>query len=368
MSEGSEPQERTTVEEAGAMGGRARAAKLSPEERSDIARRAVEARWEKEGKLKPVPQATHGSPDRPLRIGEIEIPCYVLPDKTRVVVQAGMIEALGMSKGGSSHKGGTRLAKFASGERIKPFAASHLLEGTQEPIKFRTPGGTLAFGFEATILAELCEAVLAARAAGVLQKQQEHVAARAEILLRGFARVGIIGLVDEATGYQADREWNALQAILDRYLRREFAAWAKRFPDEFYKQMFRLRGWNWKGMKVNRPQCVAAYTKDLIYLRLAPGILEELETRNPVLVNGRRESKHHQWLTDEIGHPALAQHLHAVIGLMRASPDKDWSFFKRLLDRAFPQRGHSIQLDIFDFGVPISPEQPDEQSPDAASS
>ena len=44
-------------------------------------------------------------------------------------------------------------------------------------------------------------------------------------------------------------------------------------------------------MKVNRPQVVAHYTKDIVYQRLAPGILMELEERNPKDEKGnRRES------------------------------------------------------------------------------
>jgi hypothetical protein len=120
-------------------------------------------------------------------------------------------------------------------------------------------------------------------------------------------------------------------------------------------------------MQVNRPQCVAAYTKDLIYNRLAPGIVKELDQRNPVQPNGRRKSAHHQWLTEDVGCPALAQHLHAVIGLMRATPDEDWAFFMRMIDRAFPRRGQSVQLDFFDFGLPIEPEPPASQSPSASS-
>ena len=99
------------------------------------------------------------------------------------------------------------------------------------------------------------------------------------------------------------------------------------------------------GMNKNRPQCVAAYTKDLIYARLAPGILKELEERNPIGENGRRKGKHFQLLTDEIGHPALAQHLHATIGLMRASDT--WEQFTRMMDRSFPNRGDSLQLRLF---------------------
>src|SRR5690348_18320628 len=78
-----------------AKGGQARAQKLTPERRREIARAAIQARWEKQGKLGRLVQATHGSPDRPLRIGEIEIPCFVLEDGRRVLAQRGLIVALG---------------------------------------------------------------------------------------------------------------------------------------------------------------------------------------------------------------------------------------------------------------------------------
>jgi len=116
----------------------------------------------------------------------------------------------------------------------------------------------------------------------------------------------------------------------------------KRFPDEFYQQIFRLRGWTWKGMSVNRPQAVAGYTCDLVYARLAPGILKELEVRNPVDDRGRRRAKHHQWLTEDVGHPALAQHLYAVIGFMRIA--QTWNQFVTNLDIAFPKRGDALRL------------------------
>jgi hypothetical protein len=125
--------------------------------------------------------------------------------------------------------------------------------------------------------------------------------------------------------------------------RKELAAWAKRFPDEFYQHIFRLRGWEWKGRGKNPPQVVAAYTKDLVYARLAPHILEELERRNPI-EGGRRKGAHHQLLTDDVGHPALAQHLHAVITLMRVS--KNWNQFKTMLDVAHPKRGDTLQLPL----------------------
>jgi len=131
---------------------------------------------------------------------------------------------------------------------------------------------------------------------------------------------------------------------LEKYLRREFAAWAKTFPDEFYKEIFRLKGWVYNPNTIKRPSVIGRYTNDIVYTRLAPNILEELQNRNPVLEGGYRKVKHHQFLTEDIGHAALAQHLFAVIALMRASGT--WDRFYQNLQRAFPKYGDQISFDI----------------------
>ena len=216
---------------------------------------------------------------------------------------------------------------------------------TTSPVKFRVPNGNLANGYPATLLADLCDVVIEARNAGALQKQQAHIADRCEVLMRGFARIGVIGLVDEITGYQEIRDRDALHKILDAYLLAEHAKWAKRFPDEFYKEIFRLRGWVWHGMKVNRPQVVGHYTNDIVWDRLAPGVREELERLNPKTYAGRRRSKHQQYLTDDIGHPALQKHLNGVIVLMKSVVRRNgWDEFKRRLQRVFPKINTNLEL------------------------
>jgi hypothetical protein len=329
----------TPIAEVASEGGKARAESLTQEERIKIAKKAADARWS-------ILKATHGSPDSPLRIGEIEIPCYVLEDGTRVLTQAGFLEALGRHRKARvrNREGEDPLPAMIQGKSINRFISKDLVEKSR-PIIFRTPDGVRAKGYQAEILPEVCEVYLKARDADELPPNQQHVAKQAEILVRGLAHVGIIALVDEATGYQEIRDRIALQEILNKYLRKEFAAWASQFPAEFYHQIFRLRGWEWKGMKVNRPQCVASYTKDLVYARLAPGILKELEVRNPVQENGRRKSPMYWWLTEDVGHPALAQHLHAVVGLMKAADS--WEQLIKMVNRAFPRRDDLSDYPLF---------------------
>lgn len=322
-----------------AKGGIARAQALSSVERKEIAKKAAEARWS-------VPKATHVGE---LHIGELAIDCAVLPEGTRVLSQRAVGRALGRGSGAGSKEDAAaqKIPYFLASGNLKSFISNELLVLVTQPHEYRhSKGGGIAYGVAAAALPQICDVWLKAREAGVLSESQKAVAQRAEMLMRGLAHVGIVALVDEATGYQEVRDRLALQEILDTFLNKEFAAWAKRFPDEFYQQMFRLKGWVWKGMKVNRPQVVGKYTKDIVYARLAPGIVGELEKRNPKSEFGNRAAKHHQWLTEDVGHPALAQHLHAVIGLMRASGD--WGQFMNMIGRAFPKRGDTLQLPLFD--------------------
>ena len=221
------------------MGGDARKKALSAEQRSEIARNAAMTRHERETDL---PKATHGSPDHPLRIGSMEIPCYVLDNGKRVITQSGVLIALDMSQGTATKGGGDRISNFVNTKSIKPFASNGLLDMITEPIKFRAQAG-MAYGYDATILPELCEAILKARLSEKgLNYQQRHIAEQAEMLLMAFAKVGIIALVDEATGFQYDRPRRDLEEQLKKFLSESLRQWVRTFPADYFKHLCRLRG------------------------------------------------------------------------------------------------------------------------------
>ncbi|SNT37119.1 P63C domain-containing protein [Tardiphaga sp. OK246] len=327
-----------------AKGGAALAASMTPKERKARATKAAEARWSGD-----VKKATHGADDHPLKIGDIEIPCYVLEDETRVLSHRGMVTGMGMAWGsrGSGGGGGVGLAGFLNGSRLSPFVSKELLAVVDNPIRFRhTSGGGIAFGYPATILADLCDLVLAARKAGALQKQQEHIADRCEILVRGFARVGIIALVDEATGFQYDRTRNSLARILEAFVAKELQPWVKTFPDEYYAQLFRLRGLTYAADSVKRPQYFGTLTNDIVYKRLAPGVLDELKKVIPKTEAGRRKAALSQALTKNVGYPKLREHLGATVAYMTVS--KDYPDFMEKLNKYRPRYGEQYVLP-FDY-------------------
>jgi len=329
-----------------AAGGLARAEKLSPRRRSLIAKRAASARW-KPG----LPRATH---EGELRI--FGIPCAVLDDGSRVLSQRGVGRALGrkhsgkLIKSGRDETGGDQIPFFIAGETLKPFISEELRVVITKPVLYQGSGGT-THGVDATVLPRICEVWLKARDAGALKlKAQLQIAAKAEALVRALADLGIVALVDEATGYQDVRPKDALQRYLEMIVRKELAAWSKRFPDEFYENIYKLKGWPWPGMKKNRYSVVAYYTRDLVYQRLAPSLLEELEKKAPRKANGERPNKLHQWLTDDFGHPMLAQHLHSLVMFQRLAiaNGHGWNRFVKMVDKVMPKKGDTLELPFTD--------------------
>jgi hypothetical protein len=326
-----------TKETGKAVGGAARAKALSPERRTEIAVHAAKAKAE----IAKLPKATHGSTDHPLRIGDVEIPCYVLEDGTRVLSQRGVVAGLGMKYG--SRAGADRLSAFLTGKGISPYVSGELMALIANPIRFRTSqGGGVAFGYPATILADICDAVLAARKNGVLQKQQEHIGEQAEVLVRGFARVGIIALVDEATGYQRDRAKDALAKILEAFVAKELQPYMKTFPSEYYEEMFRLRGLKFPPENPRfRPQYFGQLTNDIVYERLAPGLLEELKRQ---AAKDEKKAHLHRRLTQEVGHPKLREHLASVVTAMKLSDN--YPDFIAKMNRLHPRFGDTIPLGL----------------------
>lgn len=318
-------------------GGKARALSLGKQERSEIARRggAAKAGW---------PEAEFAGS---LSIGGVELDCAVLSDGTSVISETKIMELLGMYRSGALSTRRRAGSEGAVGplhlafKNLEPFVRQHFGEGGGKTLRYRTKGGNLAHGIRADDLPKLCEVWLDARKARVLGPRQEQVAEIADLLIRSFAQVGIVALVHEATGYQDQRQREYLQELLKDILSDKLRRWVKTFPGRYFKELCRLRRVQYRA-DMRLPQYFGLLTKDIIYKRLSPNVLTELEERNP-RIDGKRKSKHFQWLSDTVGHPMLLQHIGLVVGLMAISDDYE-TFINRL-NKAAPIH---VDLPLFD--------------------
>lgn len=328
-------------------GGRARANVLTPEERREIARRAGEARWGKRAgpiKIDEIDQSNRKVSDSvveampfslfqgTLTIGDVFFECHVLNDHRRVLTHSAVVRLI---------TGGRDSGDLNRYFRSLPTLDRPIIEG--RGIQFKIPGNpTVANGYEATVLVEICEAYLKAQDEGKLKPNQEHLAKKAAIVIRACAKVGIIALIDEVTGYQDVRRKRALQLKLQAFIAEDMQEWAKTFPDEFWYELARLE--NTRYSSRYRPLRWGKYVMAFVYDAIDQDVGKELRRINP---NPRHGSNHHQWL-QEFGKDKLHDQLERVIAVMKTCDDMDQ--FRRAFARVFRKPGAPEQLYLdFEF-------------------
>jgi hypothetical protein len=339
-----------TPEERGSLGGLARKVSTSPERRSEIARIAANVRHSQD-----IP---HAILDGTIDFAGRPIACAVLDTKLRVLTQETMLTTLGRAgkaKGGKGSREMLRvggLPPFLAAENLLPFVSDELRQAAT-PVVFRTLRGAKAYGYDAKLLPLVCEVYLKARDAhlealkdgrpGVLLPMQERLVQTCDLLIRAMAREHIIALVDRATGYQDQtvREEILAQILLD-YIAPDLRKWTERFPNEFFRQVYRIHGWAWVAGNRRRPQYVGKFINTYVYDLLPPGVLDELTRLNPVTESGHRAFQHHRLLTDT-GNIHLDRQITSTITIMALSADKKefivnfWKVHSKALPPAKPE-------------------------------
>ena len=244
-----------------------------------------------------LPKATHQGQ---MAIGDQLLDCYVLEDGRRVFHKRGMARALGLKS-----EGGNAFMKTMQRKGLGSELPAALREKIDNPVNFKPLTQELAHGYDADVLAEVAKAIVAADKQGKLTRTQHSLAVQAEILLNAFAKVGVVALIDEATGYQQIRDPSALRILVQQYIEDEKREWEKQFPDSYYDDLNRLYGskrltqTSTGAVIQNRPQHFAKFTRSYVYHPLENGaVLEELDRINPkVGSNGNRRARFHQHLS-----------------------------------------------------------------------
>lgn len=298
----------------GAEGGARRAENTSPERRREIARKAADARW---GKT--VQNAEYvGS----LAIGDLSLECVVLEDGRRVISQKSILESLGRSDSSGRRTRNDNRPPFVEAGNLVPFFSDELIAMFNR-VEYRHSNGIgTRHGYAAEILPLVCEVYLAAREAGVLTPPQLNTARSAEILVRGLSRIGIIALVDEATGYQAKRAKDELAKLLEAYVNEEYRKWVRKFPEVFFEELYKLHNWEFRPGNHKHPAYVGKFINQYVYEALPDGVLDGLQSVNPKNASGNRSRRHHQHLSEEQGLSHLEDQIKETVTLMKLADSK----------------------------------------------
>lgn len=326
----------------------ARARSLSPEDRSAIARKAALARHA--GTL---PKAIA---EGFLYLADAKpLACAVLDDanNTRVLTQEGFLTTIGRAGKAKGGEGASVDGKpaFLRATNLEPFISNELITSTT-PVEFvprKGPGYQgRAFGYPAKLLPGVCWVYQDAMLAGKLLAGQKHIGEACRKLLKALTDHAIDDLVDKATGFEDMRKMAAIFKILDACIAKEKLPWVLMFDIDFYRQIYRLNGWDFNPESTARPGVIGHWTND-IYDRLAPGIRGELHARVKRNERGRPTEKLTQYLTKEDGKARLKELLEGVKALMRVA--KNWKEFTDLLDVAYPKFDTPLALP-FPNGLP----------------
>jgi hypothetical protein len=336
--------EESVVSANAAKGGQARASVLSPEQRSLIARTAARARW---GDRTQNEQASNPPEQQPkalekkekpsdglavalfpgkLSIGGAQFSVYVLDNGKRVMAQREVVRVLTGNVSGGLERYLQSLRPYINPEEV-----------SQQTIQFKIPGTQYkGNGYEATLLMDICDAYLRARDANALAPNQHDLAKQAEIITRACAKVGIIALIDEATGYQAFRKKQELQLKLQAFIAEDMQEWALMFPHEFWFELARLEGIHYSPR--SRPLRWGRYIMAFVYDAVDGDVGKELRKKNP---DPHFKQNHHQWLK-EFGKQKVHDQIERVITIMKLCDSMD--DFKQKFAKVFKKTAISDQL------------------------
>jgi hypothetical protein len=182
-------------------------------------------------------------------------------------------------------------------------------------IEFSIPGvvNKTVRGISAETFLEICRAyVKALDDNSSLTDHQRSVAIKGGMFLASCAKVGLIALIDEATGYQYERTEDALQLKLRLYLSEEMRKWEKTFPDEIWVEFGRLT--NWRGSITKRPKYWGKLVMELVYEYLDADVAKWLKENAPKPQGGQN---YHQWLSSQYGLRKLIEHIWKLVGIAK---------------------------------------------------
>lgn len=298
----------------GRAGGKARAKKLPPERLKEIARQGALARW----RNKPLKAIHEGNFQKEFGI---DVKCYVLDDeiKTAVISQTGMARTLGLSARGIA------FPKFIRSQAMAQFVGAELREKIENPVRFQWGTGgaelppSIFHGFNATLLIDVCNAIIKAEAAGALKATRyKKIVAQAHIVVGASAKSGITRLVYDLAGYHPSTE--EVIAAFKLYIQEEARKYEPEFPNELYINWHRLydipipeRGkpWQFKYLTIRHIYYPLAKSSGKIL-----NLLRALKAKD-----GDRQKKLFQFL-NEVGARALRMHLGRVLEMAESSKDR----------------------------------------------
>ncbi len=274
-------------------------------------------------------QIAYGSDQLPLRIGTLELPCFILTDKNAVFTRSGVQKALG-------YDGKSRDWLFDLLSSINKFypVSGALFEALEKPIVFfasDNPEATLE-GFSPDTVVNAFRTIVNAKKDGYIGVGQLRHAKAAAAMLAFFEKHPAQPAVEEATGlhFLKDAGKSHLRDRLVHLTGDAAYQWIPTLRDDFWDKIFEIHALDWHSLRTD-PEIIAGLLHESVFSRLTSSLSETLRMQIPKRAY-RRAGK--PAISTE--HPELRAFLSELLSLLNASAN-NWTIFLQLLNRIYPK-------------------------------
>lgn len=275
-------------------------------------------------------QTAYGNESLPLRIGTIELSCYILDNGNAVFSKNSLQKALGYDG-----KSEDWLYDFLGNiNKFYPIPGV-LFEAFEQPIPVEIKRADGTSSIIAAIIPETlemtCLTIANAKNDGYLSVGQLKHAKAAETLINYALENNLHRDIEQATGFVFLKETGKkyLQQVLASENPDPVYQWIKTVPDAFLEKILSIRQMGWKDLREN-PYGVSKILHEVVFSRLSEDLLEKLRHETP-----KRSYKSKNKPNDS-EHPELKTYTAEVLSLLKAAAD-NWTIFLQLLNRIHPK-------------------------------
>jgi hypothetical protein len=267
----------------------------------------------------------------PLRIGTLELACYILTDRQAVFAKNGFQKALGYD--GKSED--WLLDLLSSINKFYPVSGD-LFEAYENPILFENahPDGSISIvsGILPETLLATCSTVVNAKKDGYLNVNQLKYAKTATNIYSYFLENDIQQAVAEATGLNFAKDTG--KSYLQHYLQQNNSdliyLWIPALRDAFWEKIFEIHDLDWYDLR-QKPKNIVNILQEVVFSRLNEPLAHLLRTQKPKRIYRRKGFK-----AQDNEHPELSLFITELLSLLKAAAD-NWTIFLQLLNRIYPK-------------------------------
>lgn len=275
-----------------------------------------------------------------LPIGDLELEVTILKDGTPVISYGSAERFFGLN----SQRG-----------KFFPQLTGQLKQVIKEPVKWQVPGNKRIYsGFEADILFDFAETIieLSKFENEELSPAKQQIVRQCWALVRAFGKAGVRAVCYDAAGYLREIKRDAIVQYFNKFLSDFLRPHELRFAGDMWPDIYHVYG---KQIPRDRPMHEGAWLSKFIdtyiYKVLPEEVMKEIRDRNPYVKGRFRKHKNHQFLSEEVGDPALMAVIAQVRTLLKITPPGKPEKFKELHRKAFPKNNAQLEIHMGVCGI-----------------